>query len=88
MTVVGILCIGTVYFRTVCEVGTSLLTLVEDLHHYHKLSDIFACPIGLRQGCLASPQLFAIFINELALHLYNSPGLRVQIMPNEIDIIS
>ena len=51
------------------------------------ITDYFDCPIGLKQGCLASPILFSIFINELAKEVESS-GLRgIQLFPDFIEIL-
>ena len=36
------------------------------------ITDFFLCKLGVRQGCLISPRLFIIFINELEKELKNS----------------
>ena len=35
-------------------------------------TDFFDCPVGLRQGCMMSPVLFSLFINELVDLIENS----------------
>ena len=51
------------------------------------LTDFFNCTIGLKQGCLASPILFSIFINEFAKEVEYS-GLRgVQVFPDLVEIL-
>ena len=43
-----------------------------------QFSEQFACPMGLKQGCLCSPSLFLIFINELsiALNIHGKHGIQ------------
>ena len=51
------------------------------------LTDYFDCPIGLKQGCLASPILFSLFINELADNIENSGVRGVQLLPDLTEIL-
>lgn len=49
-------------------------------------SDMFSCPLGLRQGCSLSPILFALFINEFYDILSKSNIRGVQLYPDIIEI--
>ena len=48
-----------------------------------KLTPYFDCSIGTRQGCVSSPKLFSIFINDLANYV-NSPNERGIYVSDEI----
>ena len=48
--------------RAVQSIYNSVLSCVRANGSY---TNFFDCPIGLKQGCLLSPDLFAIFINQL-----------------------
>lgn len=52
-----------------------------------QMSEYYKCPRGLKQDCLAFPQLIAMFINEIATHLQNTSDLTgIQLMPNDTEI--
>ena len=51
-----------------------------------ELSDVFNCPIGLRQGCNLSPILFAMFINELYEFMVQNNIRGIQLFPSIIEI--
>ncbi len=48
------------------------------------LTDFFYCKIGTKQGCLSSPIIFAMFMNDLVNFLRSKEGDGVYISP-EID---
>ena len=52
-----------------------------------EVSNYIHCPIGLKQGCIASPLLFSFFINDLA-EIINSSCLRgIQLFPDYVEIL-
>ena len=46
-----------------------------------EFTDMFECPQGLRQGCVLSPTLFSIIVNELATELSENGKHGVQLLP-------
>ncbi|WP_419587469.1 RNA-directed DNA polymerase, partial [Thiolapillus sp.] len=49
-------------------------------------TEYFTCLQGLKQGCLASPTLFSLFINELAHDIISQGKHGLQFSPNDIEI--
>ena len=48
------------------------------------LTEYFKCSIGTRQGCVASPIIFSLFINDLITYVRDNCGGGI-FVPNEID---
>ena len=51
-----------------------------------KLTELFDCPGGLRQGCILSPVLFSLYINEMASHIEQHGCHGIQLLPGLVDI--
>ena len=49
-------------------------------------TEYFTCLQGLKQGCLASPTLFSLFVNELAHDIISQGKHGLQFSPNDIEI--
>ena len=49
-------------------------------------TDVFDCPLGLRQWCNLSLILFSLFINELATDISSCGGHGVQLTPSLVEI--
>lgn len=49
-------------------------------------SDFFKCPVGVRQGCMISPTLFLVFINNLANHVKVNGRHGVQLLPGLLEL--
>ena len=50
----------------------------------NEFTDMFECPRGLRQGCVLSPTLFSVIINELATKVSENGNIGVQLLPGLI----
>ena len=61
----------------------SVIACVRDKCSY---SDYFACPGGVKQGCLLSPLMFSFFINELAIEVSKTGKHGIQLIPDTIEI--
>jgi hypothetical protein len=49
-------------------------------------SEYFDCPVGVRQGCVLSPTLFSVFINQLANSVNESGIHGVQFLPTLVEL--
>ena len=61
-------------------------SLVSCIRLDNELSEYFDCPIGVRQGCVISPTLFSMFINQLANHMNDNGVHGVQLLPNLMEL--
>ena len=51
-----------------------------------EFSDVFECPVGVRQGCVLSPTLFSMFINQLADHMDVNGKDGVEMLPDIMEL--
>ena len=52
------------------------------------ISDFFACPQGVKQGCLLSPLIFSLLISEVADFVRRSGKHGIQLLPGHDEIFS
>ena len=51
-----------------------------------RLTEFFDCPVGLRQGCILSPMLFSLFINEIPSSVEQQGMHGIQLLPGLVEI--
>ncbi|MCB4748422.1 MAG: hypothetical protein LGB54_07545, partial [Sulfurovum sp.] len=52
----------------------------------YQYTNSFACPRGVKQGCLLSPLMFSLFVNELAVEVSRNGRHSIQMIPGAIEI--
>ena len=52
----------------------------------NQMSRSFKCTKGVRQGCVLSPTLFSVFINQLAVHISEFGKNGIQLLPGLIEL--
>ena len=77
---------GGIKGKFFCALKVMYESLVSCVRVKNEFSDMFQCPVGVRQGCVMSPTLFSLFINQLADHI-NEAGIHgVQLLPNMLEL--
>ena len=61
-------------------------SLLSCVRYNHELSEMFECPIGVRQGCSLSPTLFSMFMNQLSDQIKRRGKHGVQLSPDMIEL--
>lgn len=69
-----------------CALQVMYDSLVSCVRVNNEFSDMFECPVGVRQGCVMSPTLFSLFINQLANHINDTGTHGVQLLPNMLEL--
>ena len=62
----NILCQNGLSGKFLNALGAIYKSVVSCVRIGDRLTEFFDCPAGLRQGCILSPMLFSLFINEIA----------------------
>ena len=71
------------FFASIKSMYDSLLSCVRANNDY---SDFLECPVGVRQGCVLSPSIFSLFINQLTKYITDTGRRRIQLLLGLIEL--
>ena len=78
------LSVESLMFKALTSIYSNVTAAVRTKHG--EISEYFECPMGVKQGCNLSPQLFIMFINELAYNVAKNGKFGIQLIPNEVEL--
>ena len=70
------------FFASIKSVYDSLLRGVRANSEYS-----FDCPVGVRQGCVLSPTIFSLFINQLANYITETGRHGIQLLSGLVELL-
>ena len=71
------------FFASIKSMYDSLLSCVRTNGEH---SDFFDCPVGVRQGCVLSPTIFSLFINQLANYITETGRHGIQLLSGLVEL--
>jgi hypothetical protein len=71
------------FIKSIIAIYKSVLSCVRTEDN---LTEFFDCPVGLRQGCVLSPIMFSLFINEIAEAVDNRGMHGIQLLPGLVEL--
>ena len=69
-----------------CSLRAMYNSLLSCVRANSEFSEFFECPVGVRQGCIMSPTLFSLFINQLAEHITVKGKHGIQLLPGIMEL--
>ena len=78
------------------NISSKMIKIVKEMYksvsakvrYGNEYSDLFNCPLGVKQGCLLSPLLFSLLINEVAIKVGGRGRAGYQFSPNTREIFA
>ena len=67
-------------------VSSSLSLPLSCVRANSEYSDFFDCSVGVRQGCVLSPTIFSLFINQLASYITETGRHGVELLSGLVEL--
>ena len=61
-------------------------SVVSCVRVHNKVTEFFDCPFGVKQGCILSPALFSLFVNEVAIGMEAVGKHGIQLQPGLVEL--
>ena len=61
-------------------------SVVSCVRVHNKVTEFFDCPFGVKQGCILSPALFSLFVNEIAIGMEAVGKHGIQLQPGLVEL--
>jgi len=62
-------------------------SVVSCVRVHYKVTEFFHCPFDVKQGCILSPALFSLFVNEIAIGMEAVGKHGIQLQPGLAEFI-
>ena len=64
----------------------SIYIMISSVKYANGTTEFFTCPNGLKQGCILSPMLFSLLVQEITSEIRNHGGYGIQFTPDIVEL--